>query len=745
MESLRALIWRLALAVWVGAIAGQHCVDAPAAPLALAAALALLGTQRPSARDRAVGVVLSALLCGASLGAGAGPERSPPAASYRVVQGRLLAKQETDRGWQVTLRGQRGQVVAIDVPRVGEPRWDLWDDAAIVGAMVAIDLRPAAAGDRRRRALHAAAVHVTEPASRFAQLASNLQTLRNELREQAIQRLPNSSSATHGLLRAMLLGDDRELSEENWRVLRVAGLAHLAVASGAQVGLMALGLSLVIAPLWGQHHPWRRQVALGGLVGAVLLLPTDPPVQRACLSLGVVLLAPWTRRALPASSALALTIMLAIAVWPEIAGARSFALTVIATAALVLPGQGARRGWRTAWRAALWPSLATWSLLAVSSGQLSLWSPVANLLAAPLSLIALLSGWVALLLPVGSWGATAGFAVAGTSVDLLFALAQEIARWPGSGMLAASVGWVWCAAHLSCSVVVVLATSARTRRHASWLWLLLAAYPLRPLPAAREGVSLLDVGQGQAVLIVVDSQRVLIDTGDALRGTALATRFAEFTARGVRQLDWLILSHGDRDHLGGAAELLYALRPRALGISAALVDSPRIRPLVAEATTLGIPTIVLTSGGTVGIAPLQLLWPPAGVRGDDNASSLVLRVRAARHSILVMGDAEQAAEAALLRSSTPVHSDILVVGHHGSRHATTDAFVARVAPRLALISCGRNNRFDHPAARVVATLRHAGAQLRTTARSGTIDLLFDTWVESDRVGAETKHQEEQRH
>jgi competence protein ComEC len=230
----------------------------------------------------------------------------------------------------------------------------------------------------------------------------------------------------------------------------------------------------------------------------------------------------------------------------------------------------------------------------------------------------------------------------------------------------------------------------------------------------------LDVGQGLAVVVRTASTAVVFDTGpawgaDSGSGERIVAPFLR--GEGVRRVDALFLSHDDLDHRGGAAGLLAAVP--AVGVYASL---PPGRPLPA-----GIPRAtpcVAGSGWTADGVDFQILHPGAAFnlrRGlGDNDRSCVLRVRTAFGSALLAADVERLAERAMLDSGVALAAEVLVVPHHGSGTSSSPAFVAAVAPRIAIVSAGWRNRFGHPKAEVVARYHEAGARVLRTDESGAI-------------------------
>ena len=278
-----------------------------------------------------------------------------------------------------------------------------------------------------------------------------------------------------------------------------------------------------------------------------------------------------------------------------------------------------------------------------------------------------------------------------------------------------------------------------TRRWAPWcaaLTLALAALtPIWPRAVNRPQnamlVEAIDVGQGDSLLLITpDGRTLLIDGGGFGGGPRMAAQEFDIGeevvsqalwARGIRHLDAVALSHAHSDHMGGLPAVLRNFHPAEFWVGnnphAAAYDA-----LLGEAATLGVRVRSFAAGQqfSFGAVQAQVLAPATGYTpGDEpeNNDSLVLRMAYKTTSALLMGDAEAPVEQELLRSSL-LGSSLLKVGHHGSRTSTTEAFLGRVAPGWAVISCGRRNRYGHPHPEVLEELEAAHVRTFSTDLNG---------------------------
>jgi competence protein ComEC len=289
------------------------------------------------------------------------------------------------------------------------------------------------------------------------------------------------------------------------------------------------------------------------------------------------------------------------------------------------------------------------------------------------------------------------------------------------------------------------------RRSRGYAWAAALALPLvlvavlwpEPALISRNAleVTALDVGQGDSLFVVgPDGSTMLVDAGGPVgRVNEISTAVTTFDvgeevvspylwSRQVRRLDVLVLSHAHSDHMGGMPAVMRNFRPRELWVSVD-TSSEAYRTLLEEASSLGIKMRHLRAGGRIdwGGAQLSVLSPKAGYANPGepaNDDSLVLRLQYGRSSVLLEGDAEAPSENAMLRDDiAPV--TLLKVGHHGSLTSTTPAFLARLAPKEAVISVGRDNTFGHPRPEVISRIAAGGTRLFRTDEFGLTTFLLE--------------------
>ena len=585
-------------------------------------------------------------------------------------------------------------------------------------------------GPWRLRAKSRSLMEVEAPPGGIAALSG---TLRRRVDHAFQQAGPESEGERQGkaLARALVLGDTTGLSLAWKRGLRLTGTYHLMSVSGLHVALVAGAVWLLGG--WLPRN-LRLLLMLAVIVLYLLLVGPLPALVRSAVMSLLAVLALLAERPPAAANSLGWAVILLVLEDPRIVENPAFQLTVSATAGLLMAAPPLAERWRR-WL----PSWLAGSLAASVAAQLCTlpWAlpryltltplaPLVNLVAVP---------WAGLtLLATLLWTAVA-LVAPGLAGDLL----------PVLDALAAPFGWpsqtrpdIWLA-------LPVLMAPAAAWLLAGGLALLLFARPTRVLfrsatlaagslsvvaclwnPLSGDGnrgpeLALLDVGQGDSILLRDGNRAVLVDGGGWDRGD-LGGRvlLPALLAEGVRSLDAVIMTHPDRDHCQGLVDVAAYLPVRevwmgpgweAQGCAGALMSLPgtRLRLLWAGETA------------TVGRWHLKVLHPGPDETRGTNERSLVIRAEALGRSVLLTGDIESWAEFRLLSCcEKDVRVDLLKVAHHGSKTSSTVSFLNAASPRLALVSAGVRNLYRHPSETVLERFEERNIPLLRTDRDGLV-------------------------
>lgn len=247
-----------------------------------------------------------------------------------------------------------------------------------------------------------------------------------------------------------------------------------------------------------------------------------------------------------------------------------------------------------------------------------------------------------------------------------------------------------------------------------------------PAQAGQLVMDFLDVGQGDGVLIRAGGKAVLIDAGTAKSGVA-----QQLERLGVDRLDLVVATHPHADHIGGMAEVMREVRVALFVDSGQAHTTETYAAMMEEVDSQGIKHLRARPGMTLNLgeeAVLHVLWPGdrllKDTRSDLNSNSVVLWLEHGEMDALFTGDAEEPTEAALLRTGVE-RVELLKVAHHGSAHSSSQAFLSRTSPEIAVISCGEGNRYGHPDPGTVSRLESAGATVYRTDLLGPIRVTSD--------------------
>jgi len=504
------------------------------------------------------------------------------------------------------------------------------------------------------------------------------------------------------LVSGFLIGDVRELAKVDSEAMRAAGLSHFVAVSGSNVALFLLVWWVLLAPM--VRGPGRR--AIGGIVGLALfglITRWEPSVIRAATMAGLVLVGRAAGVPVTIWTALGSAVSLVLVAAPELALDVGFQLSVAATAG-VLAGSRALVGIGPRWLAlplgvTLAAQLAVAPILLATFGKVPVWSPIANLLAAPLVTAATALGGL------GALGIEPATQVAVRIAAFVLKIAQAVADLP-------SVGWVGFIVGLG--LIWVAVRFRRLRPILALGGILVVATGLVPRqPIEGPAIVFLDVGQGDAILLVgEDGGTVLIDGGpDPLVIAAALAR------QGIRRIDLAIVTHADADHLVGILEVVRRMpvgllwRPNPTG------GDPRLDDLNDVASRGGLPIEIPQVGDIVSVGGVRIsVIGPLRRYASSNDEGIVVVAEVGGLTALLAGDTEASAQREFGMPSV----DILKVPHHGSR--TTDlGWLASTDASVAVISVGEND-FGHPTPEVLAVLESLPLEIRRTDLEGDIIL-----------------------
>jgi competence protein ComEC len=580
----------------------------------------------------------------------------------------------------------------------------------------------------------------------------------------AVARWSPESAA---IVAAIVIGDRAGLSDQVQRRLQEAGTYHVIAISGGNIAILA-GLLVGLFRLAGRLGRMAMVSSIAALVVYARLVGGGASVDRATLMAVVYFGARAIDQHSPPLNTLAVAGAILAASVPLSVVEPAFLLTfgatlaILAVAATPMQPHGPLAAVAvSAARAMLVASAAAELMLfpvgAIAFARVTVAGLALNFVAIPLMAIAQLAGMavvpaalVSTTLAAGvGWVAHLGAAGLVRSADLVTLV--PVLAWRVAPPHRAAVVLYYCAGVLCwalwrrrfAGVASQEPASARTVRRcsagvavAAGAWILVnPASLLASRGDAMLHITFLDVGQGDAALIVFPrGQTMVVDAG----GLAASASFdvgdrvvAPVVRRaGVRRLDYVVLTHGDPDHIGGAASLLDEFRPREVWEG---IPVPRFEPLTklrlaAQASgarwanVYAGSQIVIDGVEVVAHHPTRADWERQKVRNDD---SLVLELRWRGVSVVLTGDIGRAVERQIAPTIPPAALRIVKVPHHGSLTSSAREFVEALRPQIAVVSAGRSNHFGHPVPEVLERYRAAGAAVFRTDREGEVRVATD--------------------
>lgn len=537
----------------------------------------------------------------------------------------------------------------------------------------------------------------------------------------------------------MTIGDTEGMPASQVAAMRVAGLTHLTAVSGIQFAILALALGAAARALRLQR--WLAVVLLGTVMACfVMLVFPQPSVLRAAWMGGVVALALLWGRPAQALPALASGVLGLLLVQPNLALSYGFALSVLATAGIVLWSSPVALALETFLMPVVAKALAVpiaaqvscFPVLVLLNPGLGPYAVAANLVAAPFGIAVTVLGLAATL--VGLVCSPLAQALAWCA-----SLGAWPVAWAADGFAAAPGAWLpwpagWAGALLAAAVSAALVAATSARRVVAWVriaGLLIVLVIVAATPPVREvvaeavrrapddwKVAVCDVGQGDMILLRAGpASAVVVDVGPREGGGV-----ACLERHGVREVPLLILTHPHADHVGALREVL-----AAVPVARAWVSEPGAHE-VQEFAAFRVPVEVPSTGTRAELGSVELtVWHRGDPWAVDNApvndSSLAAWGEAGGVTFLLLGDLEVAGQGRLASAlAGPIKVDVLKAAHHGS--ASQDpSFLARIVAGVVVVSVGDPNTYGHPTEEALAWYARTGATVLRTDRCGDVDVV----------------------
>ena len=559
----------------------------------------------------------------------------------------------------------------------------------------------------------------TDPESRLSDRIAKLRKWLNGALEASVP------SDTLGLAKGLLLGDASGFDYETDTNLKVSGIRHVVAVSGLHVSIL-MGMIAEVC----FRRKWLM-VPVGGcvLVFFAALAGFSPSVTRACLMAGLMLGGLLFDREYDGATALSFAATVMLAMNPLVITSVGFQLSAASVTGIFLftpriavwlesclPERGKPRGRIVRWgirsiAVTLGATVLTVPLCAWYFGMVSLVSPVTNLLA--LWVIGgIFYGLMAVCLLCWLWAPAAAVLgwILAWPVRYVLWIAGVMAKFPLAAVYTQSIYVVFWLIFVY--ILLLSFRFPKKRRPVQLICCIVlslcAALTASWLEREDTRITVLDVGQGQCIVLEQKGRVFLVDCGGDTDAGAADLAAGYLLSRGITRLDGMILTHMDDDHAGGAGNLMTRIETDLLILPDIHSD------LRANQTVYATEELRLSlDGGEIRIYP-------ATFPGTGNEMSLCVLFDTEKCDILITGDRDAFGERMLLRSYHIPEVDILIAGHHGSKISTSEELLTAVSPETVCISAGKNNPFGHPAKELLERLERFGCDVYRTDLQGTI-------------------------
>lgn len=547
-------------------------------------------------------------------------------------------------------------------------------------------------------------------------------------------------SDVFGFAKALLLGDSNDLTYTQNRRFQVSGIRHVIAVSGLHVSI----LFALIYLAFGRNRVWNALIGVPLLIIFAAVAGFSPSIVRACIMQCLILLSMLVNREYDPPTALAFAVLVILGFNPKAITSASFQLSVGCMIGIFAFSETLRQwllsfgNWKEKSKGKRWSAklirwftgsvavtlsamLTTTPLCAIHFGMVSLLGILTNLLTLwvvsfifyGIMLACLLSG---LWLPLGQLTAW----VVAWPIRYVIGISGLLAKFPLAAVYTDSRYIVfWLIFSYVFLGIAVLHEKKRLAAVLGIVGMLVACVSLSwwepKLDDTR--VSVIDVGQGQSILLQSEEEHYLVDCGGVYADQTADAVANLLLSQGIFQLDGVILTHYDADHAGSILNLLTVVDTDRIYMPD-VYDSNGIREQIAQAHAGEIELVSGVvkwnlSGGNITLYPAD-----PGV--NDNESSVCVLFQSGNCDILITGDRSRTGERALLSEVALPRLELLVAGHHGSKDATSLELLTATQPRTVAISVGANNSYGHPSAELLDRLTRCGCEIYRTDLQGTI-------------------------
>nr|WP_081472409.1 DNA internalization-related competence protein ComEC/Rec2 [Ornithinibacillus scapharcae] len=563
-------------------------------------------------------------------------------------------------------------------------------------------------------------------------ILNSIYKLREHMKKLLTNKFSEESSAW---ILALVVGDDRNIPEETIELFQRWGLSHILAISGLHIGLVVGILYFISIKLNIVTRENAQYLVIFALPVYALLAGGEPSVWRASLMILLVIILQKFKQKFSISDVISITFLGLLLVNPYYMYHVGFQLSFIVSFGIILSQKWLLQGnsiWLQMIKLSFISQLIIIPLQVIYFFNVNPLSILLNVLVVPYFTFFVIPMMFFLLaiLPIRQLA---------ESLDSLFRFVHHDVFLPMLEWLDHYVYFPWFTSYFPTIIIVVyyalliammynlhLTRSLRAFSYGVILTLLLIGLVTRPYLSPYGTVTMLDIGQGDAIVIELPFRRgvFLVDAGagfsyeDMEPSDSIYQRIIKpfLHSRGIGEIDAIVISHEDIDHAGSVPFILEDFKVGAIIVSKYYEFNPELLEKLA-----GIELIRVASGDELRINEKMFTFLSPGVdRKGSNENSLVFHMKLGDKDWLFTGDTDMEAEKAILTNYSELQVDVLKVAHHGSNTSSNSLFITSINPRYALISVGKNNRYGHPSNEVLSLFEAEGIQVLRTDQSGAI-------------------------
>ena len=535
---------------------------------------------------------------------------------------------------------------------------------------------------------------------------------------------------TAGFSKALLLGDTNSLTYAQDVAFQTSGIRHIVAVSGLHV-------SILFALIYTLSGKKRYATALFGIPTLILFACVagfSPSILRACIMQIVMILALLLRREYDPPSALALAVLVILLMNPFAVVSVSFQLSCGCIVGIFLFSGRLRNYFYTKVKGFTFKAKALRAVgsgISVTVGTMITTIPLCAIYFEGISLVGVLTNlltlWAVSFIFYGIVAAcTVSFlclpvaqivaSVISVLMRYVLKVAELLSRFPLAAVYTASPYIVLCLV-LCYGIFILFWLCGRKYLKttvASMAFLLVIAIAFSWIEPRLDNyrITVLDVGQGQSVLLQSRGETYLVDCGGSSHKNAANTAATQLLSQGITHIDGVILTHYDGDHIGGISYFLQR-------IEADIIYLPYGKEPSAD-LALDYKTAILSNIREIRLGIGKLTLIPGYDTENSNENSTCVLFQAGGCAILITGDRAEEGEAKLLQQTDLPKLDYLVAGHHGAQNSTSTALLEQTMPETVIISAGKNNPYGHPQEMTLFRLQTFGCRILRTDQNGTI-------------------------